>query len=355
MHTGHLLKEVTRWCNLRLVAHVGAHQLHIGRGENRCAGGALSQLRPTQNGDPFDFHPHDEMRHLRRRRRIHRKSAGMKKPRMSNRTKNSLSQTLRTYRLTPVDGQGPIEGMTDFLRHLPNGVKDGVDLATGEETPQVLSALFGEWDPVGTLRCFEGDADLAGLQSLHALAIEHYRDMLDTLARVRDDKDPGLNAESRLKIAVCTIEPNLNALAKYAGEVLSSVNEAISREEEEVANVVRRVDPRDAAIHADIRFHIKGLGGSGAAAAVCAAISEGDLQTLQAVASAPAYLSGLGVEGKPISAYKAAQRLLQRKLAPQHCSRAEALRAGRTVALQALSVLDIKAHRFLDFKRAKRC
>ncbi|MBF6022862.1 hypothetical protein [Lysobacter niastensis] len=238
---------------------------------------------------------------------------------------------------------------TGFLRHVPT-FRDGYDMATGKVFETLLKAEFGEWEDAKGL---EGDDDLTVLRSLHTMAHERFGDMVNTFSQVAADDDPSLNADGRLKIAVRIIEPKLAKLAELAEREFARVDEAIKHDEAEIAKAVRVADPIDIAVHSDIRAHIRSLSGSKAAMAAHIAINSGDLQTLQAIASAPAYMTGLVVDGEPHSAYLAVQRALQERMAPNHTRRVDALRLGKARALQALSALDRKANKFLDFKRAR--
>jgi hypothetical protein len=250
----------------------------------------------------------------------------------------------------------------DFLKVAPTA-GDGFDLATGQEAPRAMQHTFGAWidaesvhgAPVD-LAGFESDRDLEVLQGLHALAIKGFRDMVETFAQVRDDDDPSLNADARLKIAVRIVEPRLNTLAELAEREFARVDASIAEEEAKIAKASRQVDALDIAIQSDIRAHLRT---GGAVAAVYAALAEGDLQTLQAVATAPPHMSGLKggtptpgvVDGA--SAYAEAQAAVRAMKAPQESKRVHALKAGRAVALHAVGMLGKKAEKFLDFKRAR--
>lgn len=209
---------------------------------------------------------------------------------------------------------------------------------------------LGEWEqPAG----MEGDPDLAILQALHALALDRYDGMVDTLAQVRADDDPSLNDDGRLKIAAQIVEPKLAKLAELAEVQIGKVDASIAAVEGEIGAAVRQAQPVDIAVHADIRAHLRTLGGSRAVAAVYAAINARDIQTLQAIATAPAYLSGLSTEHNAHVAYEHVSSALRTHLAPEQCKRLEALRIGKARALQALSALDRQANARIDFKKAR--
>lgn len=239
---------------------------------------------------------------------------------------------------------------TGFLRHVPS-LRDGFDMTTGKLHEPLLLAEFGEWQATPGL---EGDQDLAVLEGLHGVARERFNEMARTLLDVAADDDPSLNADGRLKIAARIIEPKLTHLGELAQREIAKVDASIEREEAEIAKAVRVADPIDIAVHSDIRAHIRSLSGSKAAMTAHAAINSGDMQTMQAIASAPAYMTGLVVNGgEPHSAYIAVQDELRRRMAPDRVKRVEALRGGKARAIQALVALDRKANKFLDFKRAR--
>lgn len=240
------------------------------------------------------------------------------------------------------------EGRYQFLRHEPDFTKDGFDLATGRIAETKLRFEFGVWKETEGL---EGDEDLGSLRSLHEMARKELSDMIDTFVSVRDDDDPTLNPAGRLKIAARTIEPKLERLAATAEREFTRINAEIEREEGEIARAMKVADAADAVMHDGIRRHWSGLDAVKRAASLNEhSIAQLDTVTLQALAApgVPHYLAGLTAEQQA-----RARAELGRRLAPDRTRRVTALRDGKAVALQALSALDRKANRLLDFNRAR--
>lgn len=245
--------------------------------------------------------------------------------------------------------QRKAEDRAGFLKTRPEIGKDGFDLATGALAPQLLEVQFGRWEETPGL---EEDPELAVLQSLHAMARERFAAMVGTFIEVRDDDDPSLNADGRLKIAARILEPKLAELDRLAEREFERVGAEIRREEAEIGKAIRVADPIDIAVHGSIREHFKALGGAAAVGAIYGAMIAGDVGTLQAIATAPPYLSGLiGDSGK--ATHAKVQARLAELTAPERVKRVTALKLGLATASQAVQTLGRKADRLIDFKKAR--
>jgi len=234
---------------------------------------------------------------------------------------------------------GPPQGSrADFLKLVPNYVQDGFDLA-GKVYEDRLHLAFGRWDvEVGD------DDDLRALESLHRRSIDEYRALAGTLQSVYSDPDPTLNSAGRLKIAGSTIEPRIQALATVAERELARADERIEAEEKAIAAVYKATDSTQAVLHGEIRRHVadKGLN------RLALARGELDDATLQAIASGPAYLSGLDAD-----TYQRVRQLLAERAAPERVQKINRLRQGKQRAVRALDALDRKSRMFVDFDKAR--
>jgi hypothetical protein len=242
----------------------------------------------------------------------------------------------------------------DFLSAEPDLSRDGFDL-TGRLAESSLHRQFGEWqEPEG----LEADEDMAVLRGLHDTALQRFKDMVGTIIAVRDDDDPSLNKEGRLKIAAKVIEPKLGELAQTVQREFTRVAEAIEQEEEQILQTVRKADALDISTFDGIRSYWRSdaaekqrrmlmLPESLEGDAKCV-VQSLDTQTLQALALAPAYMSGLTDRQ-----HDAVRTALAVRMAPERIKRVRALRIGMAVTTQALQTLDRKAHKFVDFKRAR--
>lgn len=233
-----------------------------------------------------------------------------------------------------------------FLREDPDLQSAGFNLRTGMLSQTFPVTAFGRWEqPEG----LDDDIDLAVLRNLHARAVGEWREMAQTVTAVYADPDPSLNEAGRLKTAARVIKPRLDQLAEVAAEQLAKVDQAVQAEEAAIAAALRPTDPAAAALHADIRAHWKAAKTEGERHQLILGILQGSLDddTLAAIASAPAYLSGMTAD-----LHAKARTLLAQRRAPDRVRRVEALRLGKARALQALSALDSTANRLIDFRKA---
>lgn len=237
-----------------------------------------------------------------------------------------------------------------FLSRRPEFGKDGFDIETGRVYETGVRLSFGEWPDNPAER---EDGDLAILRAVHTRATAQWRDMVDTLQAVRSDDDPSLNADGRLKVAARILEPKLSEMEALRDKVIEQARGEIEREEAAIAKAVREADPVDLALHADIRKRLHDLGFDKARAAVAKAIERGDVLTLQAVATAPAWMSGLEVGDGEAAAYLDAQDALAQHKAPTHYARSTALRGGVLMADRAVKEYTKRARALIDFDRAR--
>ncbi|WP_296280278.1 hypothetical protein [Pseudoxanthomonas sp.] len=222
-----------------------------------------------------------------------------------------------------------------------------------EVIPTVLRLEFGEWE---TPQGMEGDDDLSILHSIHHKARQGFDEMLETIDQIAKDDDPSLNHDGRLKIAAKIIEPKMTSIAKLAERELGKVDAKVEGLEAEIGKALRTADPVDVAVHADIRAHLRTLDMGHRTAALREAIERGDITTLQAVATAPPYLSGFELKGGQDGAtrlFNDAVEAARQRLAPDHHKRVQALRQGKARTLQALSTFHKKATGLIDFNRAR--
>lgn len=235
-----------------------------------------------------------------------------------------------------------------FLREEPSLQSAGFNLRTGLVSSTFQISAFGRWEqPEG----LDDDTDLAVLRSLHERAVSEWREMAQTVVDVYSDDDPSLNEAGRLKTAARVIKPRLDRLAEVAAEQLAKVDQAVQAEETAIAAALRPTDPAAAALHADIRAHWKAAKKADGTmpAELTLGILRGSIDddTLAALATAPAYLSGMTAD-----LHAKARALLAQRRAPDRVRRVEALRLGKARALQALSALDGVANRLIDFRKA---
>lgn len=240
------------------------------------------------------------------------------------------------------------EGRYAFLRREPDFDKDGFDLATGQTADTKLRLEMGIWREAEGL---DGDEDLNALRSLHEMAGKELFGMIDALRDVRDEDDPSLNPDGRLKMAARILEPKLERLAATAEREFARVDAEIEREEAEIARSTKVGDAADAVMHDAIRRYWSEQDVAKRVTALSEfGVGKLDTATLQALAApgVPPYLVGLTAEQQA-----RARAELGRRMAPDRTRRVAALRDGKAVALQALSALDRKANRLLDFNRAR--
>ncbi|WP_213600766.1 hypothetical protein [Pseudoxanthomonas japonensis] len=225
--------------------------------------------------------------------------------------------------------------------------------AKPEVIPTVLHLEFGQWE---TPEGMEADDDLKILHSIHHMARQSFDEMLETIDQVAGDDDPSLNHDGRLKIAARIIEPKVGSLAKLAERELGKVDAKVESLEADIGKALRTADPVDVAVHADIRAHLRSLDLGKRTAALREAIEKGDITTLQAITTAPPYLSGFDLKGGQDGAtrlFNDAMEAAKQRLAPEQHKRVQALRQGKARTLQALSTFHKKANGLIDFNRAK--
>lgn|SRR5690606_15211622 len=249
------------------------------------------------------------------------------------------------------------ESPSAFMRAVPDGTQDGIDLTNGAELPNKLSLMFGRWldqpqfDGDGApmdLTGLDDDEDLGALRQLHELSLNRYRDITRVLAQVRDDPDPSLNRDTRLKLAAKVILPKLDEIKATAERELARTEASIEYEMDTIAAEVRRAASDELAVHPDVRAHFKGLSEGERGRQLDAAIASGDRLTLQALTAGPAYLGGLTA-----AQHERARYALARLVSPDRVRRVEALRAGQKVASGAVHRLQKQAAKFIDFNRAR--
>lgn len=242
---------------------------------------------------------------------------------------------------------------TGFLKAMPT-TGDGFDLTLGRAAPETLQNTFGPWidedsiqGPRLDLTGLDDDRDLASLQGLHSLAVKGFLDMVETFAQVRDDDDPTLNVDGRLKVAARIIEPRLNSLATLAERELATVDKRLDAERSDLDKAMGATDPSIAPMLDSIRRHWEGKGDAWRSKQA-GAPDRLDDATLQALATGPAYLTGLSDQQQARVREEWASRR-----APDTLRRIAALERGRTAALRAITTLSKKADKFLDFKKAR--
>lgn len=221
------------------------------------------------------------------------------------------------------------------------------------EVPTVLRLEFGEWE---TPQGMEADDDLKILHGIHHMARKSYDEVLETIDQVAGDDDPSLNHDGRLKLAARIIEPKLGSLAKLAERELGKVDAKVESLEADIGKALRTAEPVDVAVHADIRAHLRSLDMAKRTAALREAVEKGDITTLQAVTTAPPYLSGFELKGGQDGAtrlFNDAMEAAKQRLAPEQHKRAQALRQGKARTLQALSAFHKRANGLIDFNRAR--
>lgn len=255
---------------------------------------------------------------------------------------------------------------TAFMAHVPDAATDGIGL-DGSEAPHKLGLTFGRWidqpqlqegpgaalDDAETgyrydLTGLDADDDLGALKSLHGLALSTYREIVGALRQVRDDPDPSLNHDGRLKIAARVMQPKLDRIAEVAERELARTEQAVEVEMDAIAAECKAATPEQLPVHSDVRAHFKGLKDSERQRELSLAIASGDRTTLQALTAGPAYLGGLTP-----SQHGQAQEALAWLVAPDRVRRVNALRAGQGVAAGAVARLQKQSAKFLNFDRAR--
>ncbi|MGY3265165.1 hypothetical protein [Lysobacter sp. HA35] len=240
------------------------------------------------------------------------------------------------------------ETTTAFMATQPT-FGDGFDVRTGVVIEPVVHAAFGEFPEMPE---FDGDEEVGALRELHSRALTQFRDLVTALHTIAKDDDPSLNDAGRLKVAARMVAPKLEELAAVAQSEFERIDAAIAAEQDTIGRESRRADPIDIGLFPEIRSHLRSLGPAKAMAEVYRMLERWDVAGIQAVATASPYLCGLqGAAGEDVHQL-ARQRIAQIK-ASVHVRRKEALQHARSITTQALSALDAKANKFIDFKRAK--
>ena len=231
-----------------------------------------------------------------------------------------------------------------FMTQRPDWGKHGFDVDNGKVFEAVGQARFGQWEDSD----LDGkDADLAILRGIHDRAVGQWRGLPDTLRAVRDDDDPTLNTDGRLKVAARILEPKLKALEDLRDRELPRIAAEAEREEGEVDKVMRDMDPAAVAAGGEIRTYLRGLNDSKRNLAVLRALQDGDVETLRAIALAPVYLSGVTAEQ-----HQRARETVSAKLAPERVARITALRNGAVLARRAVDEYTRITRSLIDFRKA---
>ena len=114
-----------------------------------------------------------------------------------------------------------------FMAESPSFERHGFDIDTGNTFETWARVRFGAWQDSD----LDGkDADLAILRGIHDRAVGHWRGLPDTLRSVRDDDDPTLNADGRLRTAARILEPKLKALEDLRDRELPRIAAEAERE-----------------------------------------------------------------------------------------------------------------------------
>ena len=217
------------------------------------------------------------------------------------------------------------------------------------------SIRFGEWQDAPEL---ESDEDYRALKTIHGAARQTWRGIVGLIEQVQADKDPTLNNDAKLKILGRVIEPKLEELAGATQRELSRVDGALAALREQMEQAQREADPVGVAVHAEIRAHWKANADAPdirlakAQLRMGAELGDGsgiDTQTLQALATGPAYLSGLTP-----AQHDRAKALLAERLTPSLVAKASALQRGREAAEKAVAGLEGLVHRTVDMDRARK-
>jgi len=231
-----------------------------------------------------------------------------------------------------------------FMRHRPDFSKDGFDLDTGKVYETGVRLFFGEWQEGELDRT---DSDVAVLRAIHTRAQSRWRDMIDTVQAIRKDDDPSLNADGRLKIAARMLKPKLEEVEGLHQRESERIDGVIAEAERELDASIRATDPVSTAGAGEIRSYFRSLPDNKRSEAVHKAIRAGDIETLRALATMPAYLSGL-TDDMQRKAHEAAALLM----APDRVARIAALRNGQILAERAVREYGKRVRRLIDFNKA---
>ena len=235
-----------------------------------------------------------------------------------------------------------------FLRADPVLIRDGFDLSSGAVSNTWRRLNVGEFETPDDMA---DDPDLGVLRNLHKRAGDEHRALAETLAAVYADDDPALNTAGRVKLAARLVTPKLEELAAVATRELDQVDARIGQEEAELAKSLKPTDPATGALHSDIRgYWLAESQKPSTTRSLISPIITGEIDddTLFAVATAPAYMSGISPR-----LHEQARELLAQRLAPDRARRITALKVGKQRAVMALSALDGVVKRLVDFKRAE--
>lgn len=248
-----------------------------------------------------------------------------------------------------------------FLRERPSFERGGFDLdmGGGRIAEASLRNHFGEWEQPTDLA---DDEDLSAMRSVHEQSVASFRDMVGTLQQVANDDD--MTAEARLTTAAKIIEPKMDRLAATAEREFARVDAAIAGEEAGIVEAMGTASATDLAGFEAIRAWWRTDAGQERARMLLhltelppegqdpdprkIGVAELDTQSLWALATVPAYVTGLSAKQ-----HAAIRDELALRIAPDRVKRRDALRTGKAKALQALAEYGKRAERFVDFRKAK--
>lgn len=212
----------------------------------------------------------------------------------------------------------------------------GFDLRTGNYSSIWQRINMGTFPEGG-----EGDEDVGVLRNLHERAGRTHREMAEAIVGLYADGD--LDNDTRLLLAGKVVAPKLAALAESAERELGKVDERIAKEEAELSAALVPTNAALAVMHEGIRAHVREHGVN----LTQLHRDELDDDTLAAVATAPAYLSGMSPD-----THKLAREQYAKRVARDRVERIARLKSGKHVALQALQALDTTARHLIDFEKA---
>ncbi len=236
-----------------------------------------------------------------------------------------------------------------FLRQRPSFGTAGYEPSgkkgePGKFTEPLLRVEFGDFDIEDT-----GDADIPVLRMLHAQAEATFRSTIDTIEAIQQDDDPTLNNDGRLKALGKVVEPKIASLATMAEREIAKAATNADDLRRQIEKQAKVADPLDIGTHDSIRrFWLEKVDIAGKVTGTSFGLAELDLQTVQALGTAPHYLSGLTAEQ-----HARVREELARRVAPDLVQREAAIRTGILKAANALQVLDRKVNKLVDLKRAR--
>lgn len=234
-----------------------------------------------------------------------------------------------------------------FLSRTPDSARDGFEISQGKVYVNETGARlkFGEWQETEFDRT---DSDVVILRAIHTQAQSRWRDMIDTVQAIRTDDDPSLNADGRLKIAARMLSPKLDETESLYMRESERIDGVIAAEEGKVEAAIRSTDPLAIAGAGEIRNYFRSLPDDKRSKALSTAIREGDTETLRALATMPAYLSGLTHDQQRKARERAAVLI-----APERVAKIAALRNGQILAENAVREYGKRVRGLIDFKRAE--